>query len=260
MQIGTMLAVGLVVTLGVGCASTPRSAPDAASKYKRVGVISVVGQTYFRQYVGLTVLGNELEKVDSSLWDIDPNYEEQALKEVATIGGVDAVRGTFARKDFMRIHDLNGPWNAPAFRGPNWQAIATPLKNYCSNNGVSAVMVVYAAESVDFLGGSNQSLQGMGSYARGIADWTRASTLHLVAYVALVDCDLGKPVAERWLSAVKDTSSGVLRGIPQTSIPAEVSRTPFDRLPAAEVDALKGKLLVLPSMAWAPTVQALFGR
>ena len=258
----SIIAVILVTALNAGCASIPKTATaEATSSYKRIGIISVTAQSFSRQHVGLTVFGNEQEKIDSSSWEIDSKYEQQVLKELSSLGGFEVVLGTYSRSEFLHINDLNGPWDAPAFRGPNWGAIERPVKDYCATNKINAILVAFAGSGPDFLGGTNQMIGGAGIYTRGFGDYTRVSVLHLISGVALVDCQTAKPVAVRGLASLQDGWPGqILRASPLTPMPLEVSRTPLDRLSEPQVASIKTTLAELPASAWAPTIRAIFGR
>lgn len=252
----------LAAIVCVSCASTPRTvSPEATSNYKRIGVISVTAQKLSRQHVGMTVFGNEAEKIDSSSWNIDSKYQQQIAKELSAIGGFEVVQGAYSTQEFLHINDLNGPWDAPAFRGPNWGAIEQPIKEYCAKNQVGAIVTVFAVSGPDFIGGTNQTIQGAGIYTRGFGDSTRHSVLHLISGVALVDCQTAKPVAVRGLASSHEGWPGqVLRASPLAPLPTEVSRTPLDRLSADQLTTIKDTLAELPGNAWAPTIHALLGR
>lgn len=257
----TLLLAGVVVVLCAGCASTPRTAtPETTSRYKRIGVVSVTAQSFSRKHVGFTVFGNELETIDSSSWDIDAKYEEQISKQLLALGGFEVVRVPFSRQDFLRINDLNGPWDAPAFRTPNWGAVEKAIKEYCAKNNVGAILVTFVVESPDFLGSSNQRIRGAGLYTRGVTN-SMLAVLHLISEVALVDCQTAQPVAIRGLATTQDGFPGqILRAFPTKPIPVELARAPMSQLTESQVATLKQTLILLPEDAWAPTIFAVFGR
>jgi hypothetical protein len=66
------IAILNVVFIGAVCAgyatTLSAQAPDSPARTKRVGVVSVIGQTYTRQYIAVTAFGNEHEEMDSSSW------------------------------------------------------------------------------------------------------------------------------------------------------------------------------------------------
>jgi hypothetical protein len=257
------IVVAVVVAAAIaGCASSGSTvAPEAMARYQRIGVVSITAQRFTRQYVGFTVFGNELDKLDIASWDVDARYEQQVAQVLTTFGGFEVVPGTTARAALLRVNDLNGPWDAPAFRGPNWGAAANAIKDYCTANRLNAFVLAFAVDAPDYLGNTNQYLRGAGTYARGIGDSTRLSVLHLITGVALVDCATAKPAAVRGLANSQEGFPGqTLRASPLRPIPPELSRTPLDQLTDAQKTTLKDALVTLPEVAWLPTLRALFGK
>jgi hypothetical protein len=257
----TSIAAAIIVVLCAGCVSAPRTATsETTSSYKRIGVVSVTAQTFSRKHVGLTVFGNELETIDSSSWDIDAKYEEQIAKQLSTLGGFEVVMVPYSRQEFLHVNDLNGPWDAPAFRTPNWGAVEKTIKDYCTKNQVGAIVATIAVEGPDFIGSSNQRIRGAGLYTRGFGDPTRA-ILHLIAGVALVDCQTGRPVAIRGLASTQEGFPGqILRASPIKPMPVDLSRAPLGQLTEPQLATIKQALILLPEDAWAPTLHAVFGR
>ena len=155
----TNVTLVIATVICVGCASTPRViTPEATASFKRIGVVSVTAQILKRQHVGFTVFGNEEEKIDISSWGIDNKYEQQVSNELKTLGGLEVIAGTYSRPEFLHVNDLNGPWDAPAFRGPNWKAIERPIRGYCKDNQVDAILTIFAVDGPDFIGGTNQNM------------------------------------------------------------------------------------------------------
>jgi len=257
----TSIAAAIIVALCAGCASAPRTAsPETISNYKRIGVVSVTAQTFSLQHVGLTVFGNELETIDSSSWDVDAKYEEQVAKQLSTLGGFEVVTAPYPRQDFLRVNDLNGPWDAPAFRGPNWGAVEKTIKDYCTKNQVGAILAVIAVDSPDFIGSTNQRIRGAGLYTRGFGASKRA-ILHVIAGVALVDCQTARPVAIRGLASMQEGFPGqILRASPIRPMPVDLSRAPLGQLTEPQLTTIKQALILLPEDAWPPTLHAVFGR
>jgi hypothetical protein len=120
-------------------------------------------------------------------------------------------------------------------------------------------LAAFAVTSIDFLGGTNQIIRGAGLYTRGFDDSTRLSVLHLISWVALVDCQTAKPVSVKNLALSQDGRQ-TLRASPITPVPIEISRTPLDHLTEAQVVAIKSTLAELPANAWKPTIHAIFGK
>lgn len=257
----TTVVFAIVIT---GCAtSTPKAvSSEALPNIKRVGVVSVAAQVFNRQHVGLTMFGNETEKLDISAWGLDAKYGQQLSRELSDVGGYEVVNGAYSSADFLHINDLNGPWEAPAFTGPNWGAIEKPIKSYCAQHQVGAIVMAYALTSHDFLARTNQSIRGAGMYTRGgLVGDILMSYLHLMSGVALVDCKTAKPFAVRTLASSQDASgSSMVRSYPLKQIPSELSRTHLDQLTPTQIAALQDMLTELPKNAWKATVRSLFGK
>ena len=214
------VSVGLLA-LVVGCATTQiRITPDTLSKIKKVGVVSLTAQDFYRQYTGLTVLGNDEEKRDISAWKVDDEYEVQMQSALSNLALFEPVRIPYQRADFNSVYDINGPWDAPAFRTPKWGAVEERLRSFASANSLDAVILVIRRESTDFLAGTNQYFRGADFYARGIGSMTSVSVLHLLATVAFIDGKTGKPIAMRILSRTYEGRPGsIVRGAPMIKVP-----------------------------------------
>ena len=262
LRLSNLIALILITVICAGCASTPNTvAPEVLNKYKSVGVVSVTAQRFTRQHVGITVFGNESERMDSAAWDIDSAYEQQVRSELESIGGFEVIQATTSGQEFLRINDLNGPWDAMAFREANWDAIEEPIRNYCTKNGVTAIVFVFEIDANDFIGRTNQFVRGAGIYTHGFSKSPTQSYLHLISGVGLVDCMTAKPLAVRVLSESQKRSYGdTLFASPRTPLSLKITRTPLEQLSTQQVAEIKERLISLPSAAWAPTLRALLGR
>lgn len=241
-----------------GCAMKAAPLPqDVTSKLKRVAVISRVANVFTRQYVGTIAFDNEKEERDISSWNIDRIYEAQLSSIVENNLGVQIIKAPYSESAFSHVNDLNGPWNAKAFWGPNWGAIESTTKKYCESNMLDAVLVVAKNKVGDFLGGTNQSIGGLGFYVRGTG--TKASVMHLVAKVALLDCITGKPIAERPLAVDHDGLPGaILRAAPISNADNDTARTPLSKWNDELEKKIRADMIVLPNEAWQETIKSIF--
>jgi len=248
----TILALVLIATVCAGCASVPintTAPPEALARFKRIGVVSITAQTFSRVYEGL--LSVEREQIDSSSWDVDSTYERQIATELSSLGGFEAVHGTYSRLEFFRLgYDKSGL---------NWDALESPFRTYCGETKVDAILVALASYSGDFIAGTHQRISGAGFISRFHAQ--NLSYLHLITIVALVDCQSAKPVATRGLSSLRDGMSGqILRASPVMAAPKEIARAPLKELTDQQIVAIKNNLVELPRKSWAPTLRAIFGK
>jgi hypothetical protein len=234
--------LSITVVALVGCATpTPREVPASAVQgIKRFGVVSVAGSEFTRQYVGVTVFGNELEVKDIRGWGLNKEYEDQlgAAAERA-LGTATYISGTYSTTDFMKVNDPNGPWDAPAFSGPNWDGIEAAAKAACQKDSLDALFVMTRRKSGDIFGGTNQRVIGVGAYSR-----RDRSLLHFLSVVGLVDCKTGKPLAERYITQTID-------------LPEELARTPIPQWRAESEESVREKLIKLPPVLWESTLRNL---
>src|SRR3978361_2398673 len=100
---GTVSAVVLVLVAG---GSAPdRARPVALNGIKRIGVISLAGDEFYRQYIGFTVVENESEKLDITACMVDAEYEHQMQSALAKLGRFEALRIPYERKDLLGLYD-----------------------------------------------------------------------------------------------------------------------------------------------------------
>lgn len=250
------IAFALIILL-TGCAAPPVNVnPSKAATLKRVAPISAVADSFTRKYVGLTVFGNEKEELPIADWEIDSAYEEQLALEIQRTLGATAIRATYPVSEFAHVNDLNGPYYAPAFWGPNWTKIEGAALAYCSANSLDALLVVAKRTSEDFVARTNQHISGAGIYSRGPVN--NVSVLHVLAQVGLIDCATGKPIAIRPLTWGADASSGTVRPLfPLAPIPHEVARLPIGQWSAEIRDRIRNDLIAAPRRAWAWTIDGM---
>lgn len=219
--------------------------------------MSLAANKFERKYTGFTVFGNEIESKDISDWNIDQEFEAQMAVALSKLG-YQPVRMSYDRKDFVHVYDVHGPWDAPAYRTPNWDAIQGSLTSLAEKNSLDAVIVVASADSPDFLADTNQFLRGAGFYSRGIGGRTKVSVLHFFASVAIVDGHTGKVLATRWLSTIQEGNWGeIARASPMADVSPDLSRAQLSAIDAKTWSDIRLELVGLPKDAWEPTFKAL---
>lgn len=274
------VAMAFAMLLVGGCATSPATVPaDVAVRLRKIGVISLTGQVFTRQYTGFTVFGNEQEEKDISSWQVDDRYQEQ-LAAALQAQGREAVTAPYSLPDFRRVYDLNGPWDAPAFRGPNWGAIAGATRAHCTSHQLDAVLLVIRSQVGD--PGKNQSFGGAGIYMRAGGGGNQLAILHLVSQVALLDCATAKPIIVRPLvRSSRDTSPGLppppspfllvmaaaeraiapgrgLSSLPARQLPAELAKQPLGQWTEEVQRKMQADLIALPGEAWGEVLQGMF--
>ncbi|MGA2107137.1 MAG: hypothetical protein ABSH25_05785 [Syntrophorhabdales bacterium] len=231
--------IGLLVLL-CGC-TTVRIAPETVSRLKRVGVISVTAHEFHRRYTGLTVFGNEREKQDISAWKIDDEYETQIQAALSRLGLFEAVVVPYDRAEFYPVYNINGPWDAPAFR-KEWVNVEEQIRGFAQRHSLDAVVMVIWHDYEDFIAHTNQRLRGAGLYARGVGGMTSVSVIHLLSSLGVIDGQTGKPIVTVGLIFTK-------------KVPPELARAELSSLDEAE---LRTMLIDLPKDGWEPKLRKIF--
>ncbi len=163
-----LVCVAAGAALFAGCATKAPPIPrETVSALKRVAVISKTYPTFTRRYVGVTVFGNEREERNISAWNLDQEYGRQIGSLLETTFKLQVVSAAYSQAEFGHALDPKGPWDAPAYWGPNWRAIELAAKKHCDENSLDALIVVASTKSGDVFAGTNQMVSGAGSYVRG---------------------------------------------------------------------------------------------
>jgi hypothetical protein len=235
------------------CGTAQKLPADTAGPSKRIGVVSQIGDSLNKQFIGVTVFGNTRDRQDISTWKLDALYEEQLADAVKTAFKAETVLLSDVRAEFAGVNSLTGPWSAPAFWGPNFEVIADITKRTCQAKGLDAIVVVAKWTSQDILSGTNQVLEGVGIFGRrGIA------TAHVLAKLGYMDCRSGKAMAEsRVLKAATATNSSFAKRVVASPLDAEFGESPYTTWTRADKARIWEVFGSLPSSAWLPTLQEM---
>lgn len=250
-----LAALALVVA---GCALLPEHIDKATlAKLKRVAVVSLTADEFNRQYTGLTVFGNELEKDDISAWKVDDAYEARLRDILSTFGRFEVVRIPYDRKDLAAMDYIGGGMSSPAWPKPAWPVLQEKLKNLARTHSVDGLVVVLKRWTPDGLG-TNQRFGGTGAYARGYGSSTRISLLHVISWVVLLDGATGEPLVARILSNNPDSNASYFQhSAPLEPLRPEISRAKLSEWTPTVTNEVRDKLLKLPDQAWEPTLRSL---
>lgn len=251
------LAAMVCVWLMVGCATPPKPLPvEQASGIRRVAVVARTSDVFTRKYTGMTVFNNEMDSRDVSAWQLDQVYERQVAGVLRQEFGLTVIEAPYDAAAFEHMNDLNGPWSAPAFWGPNWGAIEGAVKAHCAAHQLDAIVGLAKMNTNDVLAGTNQSYGGLGLYGRGPG--ARLAVLHYFAKLAVLDCRTGKLLAERIVSRLHDALPGeVIRNAPLRAVDPELVTLPLAQWSEPQLTKLQADLTALPGSAWLVTLQTL---
>lgn len=254
----TRILVTLSIAAGLsGCVTAPKPIDAAlAAKIKRTDVISVAAGEFNRRYTGLTVFNNDEETINVPDWGLDKAYEAQLAEVIKAGRDIAVVQAPYKRELFTKANELNGGWEG----GYAWKDIESAVQAHCAANSLDALFVLTRSWSGDFLAGTNQSFNGVGMYARGGLGPTR-TYLHVVATLALLDCQTGKPIETRRVASRQGGLPGeTSKSIPYRQIPFNKSQAPISTWTESELDDLRKALLVLPGFTWPTTVNSILPR
>lgn len=221
-----------------------------------MGAVSVAADTYTRLYVGLTVFGNEKEQRDIRSWELDRVYADQLGEAAAAALKATYVRGPYATADFAPVNDLTGPWDAPAFWGPNFGKIERAARDYCAANELDALFVAAKQKNADVIGRTNQPLEALGIYGR----FRPVGDAHYVLYasfrIGLLDCKTGRVVDSIGLGYVRGDRAWT--GAPPMHMPpVAVASKPPSQWDAKAEATMRDYLTTLPMLAWEKSINAM---
>lgn len=242
-----------------GCALNPvaNNVPPGTN-IKRAAVISMTAREFSRTYTGLTAFNNEFEELDAKAWKVDQAIEEFTRGELQKLG-IATVFEPYSDAEFSKVNDLNGPYAAPMFWGPNWSHIEAPALRYCKANNLDALIVIAKSTTGDFIAGTNQSFGGAGIYGRGALN--NLAVIHLISYMGAISCATGKPLATLRVSTRPgEKTMEILAGAPLANIPIAETKTPTAQWSADQVQKYKETLVSFSRPAIRSTLSKLLNK
>lgn len=227
------LSLCVTVLLLGGCASAPEIAPaDAVQRFKRVAVVSTVGATFTRTYVGATVFGNEKHVRPVPEWQLDKTYERQIAAEL-TRRGYSVVEAAYPTAEFAK-------GNAGRY-APDWDGLLPIVKAQCVAHGLDAFFVV-----------AHWNEGGIRVHAQRAPGAPWSAGIFLASALGLYDCASGKLIASRRVAnpALKPKNPLGDRPMPGRALP---EGWPWYGAWSPEVlDQAKAVFVQLPQPIWAP--------
>lgn len=234
--------------------AAPASAEEGSSSgQKRVGVISILGDQFYDDRVGLTVFGNKLQRHDVTDWGLDDFWESKIEAALADLSP-DEIVPLAADRALLRVaypsaEDEDG-WLAQ-YRAPKFKRITEALQTIARDNQLDAIIVL-ASDAID-LAGTNQYLESFGAYRSGKKG---PAWFYMVSQLHLIDGASGKPTTSKWLETAKREKTQFGRW-PSERVPDELLDRRFDEYSGEEKAALAERFKAMPDAAFAPTLSKL---
>jgi hypothetical protein len=243
----------LVLTaLLTACATVQPLPKEVVAKLQRVGVVSHTGGTLYKQYIGVTVFGNEKDTQEIGSWRLDEVYEKQVAEAVQRVFAAQPLVLAAYRDDFAAVNSLNGPYSAEAFWGPNFEKIAAATRRACTEQDLDAVVVLARWQSTDLVGATNQKVEGTGVYARRTFAYA-----YVMSKIGFLDCASGKPLSVGLLLKPGTSPHNIGGGVVRASFSPDVAGKPLSTWSAPEREELRNILSELPREAWEATLRGM---
>jgi len=229
MRLPTLLVVIPAFALG-GCGA-PRVLSEAGISPKRVGVVSIVGETATLNYRGFTKFGHEQEYLPARSWKLDEKLESQLVSALAAHRASVFVALQVDRDALLREYDSRTLW-------PDWRVVLPKVVEVGRAHDVEAVLV--ATPGVfDANYGKKEPISGFGIKAQGAGGehpfWV---TAYLGVRLRLVDVKSGRVVAERLAATDPDASIWSTPVAPSMRLDPKGWKTNFEEVTPAQVALL----------------------
>lgn len=228
-----------------GCA-TQASLQPGELRFKRIGVVSVIGDTFTRRYTGITIFGDESEEREVSAWRLDSVYADQLGHAAAAVFGGTYVRGNYSREQFAQV---NGDPVSLNDHFPHWVRIEESAKKYCRDYSLDTMLVV--AKWYPTIPGTPMRLYSVGMQSR--LTW---ALIYSAAQIGIIDCATGKP---RRLELLTEEDGVLAISYVFRDIPRELGAVSVERWDAATESDVRERMASLPSKAWERTLRRTIG-
>lgn len=193
----------LMICAGVaGCESIPRSGDEASLRdMKKLAVVSVLGQTVERTYIGFTVFNNAYGTDDFTPLKLDEYFENLMVNAVNSTGRT-AQSASWDRATIAKANE--------AMREVDVSKISYGVGQVCRSSGANAVLLLSASTSG--YGSSSIRFTGIGVWA-GI---NRPAMLDMHGRLSLISCTSQQLLANRILGEGQGADGKLF----QTSVPS----------------------------------------
>jgi len=224
-----------------GCMAAQTVPKEISSTLERVGVITLGADELDQIYIGPTVFSNERELHDISEWKLDGEYENQLRVGLESLRLFEVIALDYRREAFLGVYDVNGPWDAPAFRKPKWSAIEKQLKDLASRESLDAVVMLLT----DKFCYQEMCRRGIEVTTQKPLGMKAISWVGFGSFIVFIDGNTGKPIVT--------TRFGL-----HENIENDLSRTKLGNYSDEQLNKLKGILVNGPKDNWVPVLTKFF--
>ena len=205
---------------------------------KRVGVISVSGDTLLDRRLGITVFGNAYEEFDVSEWGLDAEWQSQLEEAVTATGKFEIISLTTDHRSA-----LLASFGEESKTGEALRAVAETAK-------VDALLV-FSSPLTD-LYTRELYLERYGIFGYKAA-FKKQAIYYLSGRLYLFDVS-GKTIDTQYLPANAPKGLGP---IPHRVVPEELEDVSFSDYTPEQKGALRKALIEIPQDLWAPALEKL---
>jgi hypothetical protein len=248
-----VLGVSLFAAIGCETVSSSQLSESAAQNIKRVGVVSIAGDTLFHDHVGVTAFGNKVQTFDVTEWALDNNWESKIETAVQSAGEFEVVDIVVDREELKSAYPSGEKGIIATYRIPKFKRITEDLKKIASENGVDA-LIILAGDAAE-LYGTNQVLENFGVLVSGRIFSSATAQIYMTAKIYLIDGATGEVLAKRWLAEKHGLFSSPYAFFEVA--PKIYAQKPFSELSGEEKTFLRDQFVAGPEKTWAPTVELL---
>ncbi len=231
----------VVLAFGIGSTASAKKI-DALklAEVKRVGVVSMAGDTLIDRAVGLTVFGNREERHDVAAWNLDADWQGQLVEALSEAAAYEVVA--------IAPEQRSGLFGA--IETGDEEAGRQALVSAAQLAGVDAIIVFGSPEAQATSVGVYPSKYGM---LTSNLPFRKRTYYYVVGRLFLFAAD-GEELDTQYF---KGTTRQNIINLPNTAAPEELTNVPFSTYSAEQKEFLRSALRDIPRQEWAWALQKL---
>lgn len=218
------------------------------SALKRIGVVSMAGDTLFERRLGVVAFGNKWEETEISALGLDDAFEARIEEFLAGIGTYEVVPITTDRAPLIATYNKGTIVNN--WRYLRFKKTAPIFAEIAAANDLDYVLVL-GADAFDVVEGVMR-IEGVGIYTSKRLGGASA-VYHLIGQLALIDGATGKPVEKEYLRIGSRWTEG-FGAFPVIAAPADLVGKAFADYSEEERAMLVAKLIEVGDRAFPRTI------